>query len=80
MMTALGISAEEVGRMSMHDAQDLFAYWRRVPPPAETIRAAFGPARESESEPTERPAGPVTPEDEGRSAAILAGVLAGAVR
>ena len=41
-MTTLGKSSAEVGEMTVADAEDLFAYWRRIPPVAETMLAAFG--------------------------------------
>lgn len=41
-MYALGKSAEEVGEMTLADALDLFAYWRKVPPVPEMLFAALG--------------------------------------
>jgi hypothetical protein len=41
-MTALGLTAEQVGSMTIADVLDLFAYWRHVPPVAEVVFRAAG--------------------------------------
>lgn len=41
-MTNLGKTNDQVGEMTVADILDLFAYWKEVPPPAETLLAAFG--------------------------------------
>lgn len=42
MMTALGVTREKVDEMTLEEALDLFHYWRRVPPIAETMLAWAG--------------------------------------